>query len=184
MSCFTPFKEVVLATRKILTYPDPALKEVSQPVAVVDDEIKRLISDMLETMYAAPGIGLAAPQLGVLKRVIVLDIAYRDEGEAKPVALVNPEITSSQGETTFEEGCLSVPEYTAEIVRAERVTLEGLDGEGNPLVIEAEGLLSIVLQHEIDHLDGVLFVDRLGGMKRDIFRRKYKKLMKEKAEAA
>jgi len=172
-----------LAIRKILTYPEPLLKELSKPLAEVNNETKALISDMLETMYDAPGIGLAAPQIGVLKRVIVLDIDSR-EGERRPLALVNPEIVKSSGETSYEEGCLSVPEYTAEIVRSEHVTVKGLDGEGSPLVIEADGLLAIALQHEIDHLDGVLFVDRLGGMKRDIFRRKYKKLLKERAEAA
>lgn len=172
-----------MAIRKILTYPEPLLKELSTPVAKVDGEIKALISDMLETMYEAPGIGLAAPQLGVLKRVIVLDIEYR-EGERHPIVVINPEIVESSGETTYEEGCLSVPEYTAEIVRASEVTVKGLDGEGTPVSIEADGLLAIALQHEIDHLDGVLFVDRLGEMKRDMFKRKYKKLMKERAEAA
>jgi len=172
-----------LAIRKILTYPEPLLKELSRPLAEVDAETKALISDMLETMYNAPGIGLAAPQVGVLKRVIVLDIDSR-EGERHPLALVNPEIVKSSGETSYEEGCLSVPEYTAEIVRAEQVTVKGLDAEGGSVVIEADGLLAIALQHEIDHLDGVLFVDRLSAMKRDIFRRKYKKLLKERAETA
>ncbi|MBE9536776.1 MAG: peptide deformylase [Proteobacteria bacterium] len=172
-----------MAIREILTYPEPLLKKLSKPVDEVGDEIKTLISDMLETMYEAPGVGLAAPQVGVLKRVIVLDIEYK-EGERQPIVLVNPEIIESSGETTYEEGCLSIPEYNAEVVRASEVTVNGLDGEGHPLSIKADGLLAIALQHEIDHLDGILFVDRLGSMKRDIFRRKYKKLMKERAEAS
>lgn len=170
-----------MAIREILTYPEPLLKELSRPVEIVDSQVKVLISDMLETMYEAPGIGLAAPQVGELKRVIVLDVEYR-EGERQPIVLVNPEIIESSGETTYEEGCLSVPEYTAEVVRASEVTVKGLDGEGHPVSIEADGLLAIALQHEIDHLNGVLFVDRLGGMKKDMFKRKYKKWLKERAE--
>ena len=172
-----------MALMEILTYPDPRLKEVSQPVDAVDDEIRGLIQDMLETMYAAPGIGLAAPQVGVLKRVIVLDIDYREDGKSNPLTLVNPEIISSSGEMTYEEGCLSVPDFTAEVNRSEKVELKGLDQNGEEFLLEAEGLLAIVLQHEIDHLNGILFVDRLGLVKRDIFRRRFKKVAKSRTAA-
>lgn len=168
-----------MAILDILTYPNPELKKISEPVKEVDESIKTLIDDMFETMYAAPGIGLAAPQVGALKRVIVLDIGERDGGQGTPLALVNPEIISSTGETTFEEGCLSVPEFTADVVRAEEVKIKGMNRKGESVEIEADGLLAIVLQHEIDHLDGILFVDRLGLVKRDIFKRKFKKALKQ-----
>lgn len=168
-----------MAILDILTYPNPGLKKISEPVKEVDESIKTLIDDMFETMYAAPGIGLAAPQVGALKRVIVLDIGERDGGQSAPLALINPEIISSTGEITFEEGCLSVPEYTADIVRAAEVKLKGMNRSGETVEIEADGLLAIALQHEIDHLDGILFVDRLGIVKRDIFKRKFKKALKQ-----
>ena len=164
----------------ILTYPNPELKKISRPVDKVDKDIVRLIDDMFETMYDAPGIGLAAPQVGVQKRVIVLDLGERDGEEVAPLAIVNPEIVSSEGETTFEEGCLSVPEFTADVVRAARVKLRGINRSGEAIEIDADGLLAIALQHEIDHLDGILFVDRIGTVKRDIFRRKLKKLARLK----
>ena len=170
-----------LAILEILTYPDPKLKEKSQPVEKVDDEIRTLADDMLETMYAAPGIGLAAPQVGVLKRVIVLDVEYRKEGEGNPLVFINPEIVDSSGETVFEEGCLSVPEFNAEVKRFSNITMKALNLDGEEITVEADGLLAIALQHEIDHLDGILFVDRLGMIKRDIFKRKYKKMLREKA---
>jgi len=174
-------KEALMAILEILEYPNPGLKKVSEPVEEVDLEIKTLISDMFETMYNAPGIGLAAPQVGVLKRVIVVDIEYR-EGEGNPVALINPEIIESSGETTFEEGCLSVPEFTAQVERFEKVTVTGLNERGEEIELQCDGLLAIAFQHEIDHLNGILFVDRIGNVKRDIFKRKFKKLIrKEKA---
>ena len=168
-----------MAILDILTYPNPELKKISEPVKEVDESVKTLIDDMFETMYAAPGIGLAAPQVGALKRVIVLDIGERDGGQGARLALVNPEIISSAGETTFEEGCLSVPEFTADVVRAEEVKIKGMNRSGESVEIEADGLLAIVLQHEIDHLNGILFVDRLGLVKRDIFKRKFKKALKQ-----
>lgn len=168
-----------MAILDILTYPDPELKKISEPVDKVDENIITLIDNMFETMYAAPGIGLAAPQVGVLKRIIVLDIGERDGGQGAPLALINPEIVSSEGETTFEEGCLSVPEYTADVVRAKEVKIKGIDRKGEAVEIDADGLLSIALQHEIDHLNGILFVDRLGLVKRDIFKRKVKKMLKQ-----
>ena len=146
--------------REILVYPDPFLARVAVPVAVVDDRIRSLIRDMFETMYASEGIGLAAPQVGVGKRVVVLDVSPVDETIA-PVAVVNPEIVSRNGSVTGVEGCLSVPGVQGEVCRAEAVEVRGMDEQGNPLWIRAAGILSRALQHEIDHLDGVLFIDRL-----------------------
>ena len=168
-----------MAILDILTYPAPELKKISKPVDKVDESIINLIDNMFETMYAAPGIGLAAPQVGELKRIIVLDIGERDGGQGTPLAIINPEIVSSAGETTFEEGCLSVPEFTADVVRAKEVKIKGMNRKGESIEIDADGLLAIALQHEIDHLDGILFVDRLGLVKRDIFRRKVKKMLKQ-----
>ncbi len=171
-----------MAILNILTYPDPELKKISEPVERVDVEITTLIDDMFKTMYDAPGIGLAAPQVGVLKRVIVLDIGAREssDGDGRPIALINPEIISSNGETTFEEGCLSVPEFTADVTRAEEVIVKGMNQKGEAVEIEAGGLLAIALQHEIDHLNGILFIDRLGSVRRDMFKRKFKKLLKQR----
>ena len=170
-----------MALLEILTYPDPRLKQVSNPVEKVDREIEKLVADMLETMYAAPGIGLAAPQVGIHKRVIVLDVGRLTEEGRQPLALVNPEIVSSEGETVFDEGCLSVPEFTAEVTRAEKIVVSGLNERGEAVELDADGLLAIALQHEVDHLEGILFFDRLGKVRRDIFKRKYAKMLKNNA---
>ncbi|HEX7518660.1 MAG TPA: peptide deformylase [Candidatus Deferrimicrobium sp.] len=146
--------------RDILVYPDPFLARKAIPVAVVDDRIRALIRDMFETMYAAEGVGLAAPQVGAGKRVIVLDVSPVDETIA-PVVVVNPEIVWRNGSATGVEGCLSVPGVQGEVYRAETVEVRGMDEQGNPLRIRAAGIFSRALQHEIDHLDGVLFIDRL-----------------------
>jgi len=146
--------------REILVYPDPFLARKATPVASVNDRIRALIRDMFETMYASDGVGLAATQVGVGKRVIVLDVSPVDETVA-PVAVVNPEIVSRSGTVTGVEGCLSVPGVQGEVCRAETVEVRGMDEQGNPLRIRAAGILSRALQHEIDHLDGVLFIDRL-----------------------
>ncbi|MBW6503057.1 peptide deformylase [bacterium] len=146
--------------REILVYPDPFLARKAVPVPVVDDRIRALIRDMFETMYAAEGIGLAATQVGVGKRVVVLDVSPVDETIA-PVAVVNPEIVARDGSATAVEGCLSVPGVQGEVCRAETVEVRGMDEQGTPLRIRAAGILSRALQHEIDHLDGVLFIDRL-----------------------
>jgi len=146
--------------REILVYPDPFLARKAVPVPVVDDRIRSLIRDMFETMYAAEGIGLAATQVGVGKRVVVLDVSPVDETIA-PVAVVNPEIVARDGSATAVEGCLSVPGVQGEVCRAETVEVRGMDEQGTPLRIRADGILSRALQHEIDHLDGVLFIDRL-----------------------
>lgn len=168
-----------MAILEILKYPDPFLKTKASEVKSVDPSVKTLIADMIETMYHAKGIGLAAVQVGVGKRIIVLDVPDENVEERQKgknlVALVNPRIIKTGGETKYEEGCLSVPGITADVVRASEVTVNALDREGRPVEIEASGLFAIALQHEIDHLDGVLFIDRLSRLKREIVKRKLKK---------
>jgi peptide deformylase len=156
-----------MALRTILTVPDPLLKQASTPVEIVDDELRALMDDMLETMYAAPGIGLAAIQIGVPKRIIVMDLAK--EGEDKqPRYFVNPEITWSSDELfVYQEGCLSVPEIYDDVERPARVRLTYLDYDGQRVEEEAEGLFAVCIQHEMDHLEGVLFIDYLSRLKRD-----------------
>jgi peptide deformylase len=146
--------------REILVYPDPFLARKAVPVAEVNDRIRVLIRDMFETMYAAEGVGLAATQVGVGKRVVVVDVSPVDETIA-PMAVVNPEIVSRAGSVTAVEGCLSVPGVQGEVCRAEAVEVRGMDEQGNPLRFLASGILSRALQHEIDHLDGVLFIERV-----------------------
>jgi peptide deformylase len=165
-----------MALRTILHYPEPLLKKISVPVASIDAELKTLARDMAETMYAAPGVGLAAPQVGVLQRLVVIDCAPQD-APADLIFAVNPEIVAREGEVFEEEGCLSVPEYSARVPRSAKVTARYLDLDGQMVVREAEGLLAVAFQHEIDHLDGILFVDRLSPLKRGIFKKKYQKLM-------
>ncbi|MGH6998424.1 MAG: peptide deformylase [Phenylobacterium sp.] len=156
-----------MAIREILVVPNPVLKEVSQPVAKVDDELRALMDDMLETMYDAPGIGLAAIQIGVPKRVIVMDIAGPDEEKA-PRYFVNPEIVWSSEETApYEEGCLSIPDIYDEVERPARVKLKYLNYQGDEVVEDADGLFAVCIQHEMDHLEGVLFIDHLSRLKRD-----------------
>jgi peptide deformylase len=162
----------------ILTAPDPRLKLKAKPVERVDEGVRRLMDDMLETMYAAPGIGLAAPQVGVAKRVIVIDLAKDGEPSA-PLRLANPEILwVSEEDAVFEEGCLSVPEHYAEVARPAAARIRYLDYENEIREIEAAGLLATCLQHEIDHLDGVLFIDHLTALKRNIILRKLLKAKK------
>ncbi len=162
-----------MAILHILRYPDPRLRNKAAPVARVDDEIRRLIDDMLETMYQAPGIGLAAPQVEVSKRVIVLDVS---EQRNQPLALINPEIVAQEGRETMDEGCLSVPGIYEPVERAQRVRVKALDRDGRPFEMEADGLLGVCIQHEIDHLEGRLFVDYLTEMKRRRIRKKMEKL--------
>ena len=164
-----------MATLPIITAPDPRLKIKARPVTVVDDKIRRLMDDMLETMYGAIGIGLAAPQVGQPRRVIVLDIA-RDGEKPQPMKLANPEIVWRSPElTTGDEGCLSLPEHYAEVTRPDKIRLRYLDYQNEIREVEASGLLSTCLQHEIDHLDGVLFVDHLSSLKRGMILRKLAK---------
>ena len=164
---------------KIHTYPDPVLKAAAEPVTEIDEEIQSLINIMTDIMYAAPGIGLAANQVGVLKRVIVFDRRPREK-ERDPVALINPEIVLSEGEIKWEEACLSVIDFTSEVVRKARVKVRGLDRDGNPLDMEGEDLLAVCMQHEIDHLDGILFIDRISTRKRALYKKKLKKMLKGK----
>jgi peptide deformylase len=155
----------------ILTYPDPELKRKSAPVTVITDSVRELIRDMAETMYDAPGVGLAAPQIGVHQRVIVIDISPREEPPDLIVA-INPVIVHAEGDSYEEEGCLSVPGYAANVRRHARVVVKALDPEGVERTWKAEDLLAIAFQHEIDHLEGILFVDHLSLLKRELFQRK------------
>ena len=156
-----------MAIREILVGPNPVLKQVSQPVDKVDDDLRALMDDMLETMYDAPGIGLAAIQIGVPKRVIVMDLAGPDEEKA-PRYFVNPEILWSSDDTApYEEGCLSIPDVYDEVQRPARVKLKYLNYQGDEVIEDAEGLFAVCIQHEMDHLEGVLFIDHLSRLKRD-----------------
>jgi peptide deformylase len=167
-----------MALREIITVPDPRLKQVSQSVDRVDDELRALMDDMLETMYAAPGIGLAAIQVGVPKRVIVMDLAREGE-EAQPRYFVNPEILWRSEETApYEEGCLSVPEIYDEVERPARVKLRYLNYQGEQVEEDADGLFAVCIQHEMDHLEGVLFIDHLSRLKREQAIKKVKKQAK------
>lgn len=171
-----------MARLPIIVAPDPRLKRRARPVAAVDDAVRRLIDDMLETMYAAPGIGLAAPQVGVLQRVIVVDAAPRDAPPA-PLAMVNPRVVEVSDDTAlYEEGCLSLPRQYADVERPERARIAYLDRTGAARDIAAEGLLATCVQHEIDHLDGVLFVDRISRLKRSIILRRLAKLKRTEPE--
>ena len=168
-----------MAILHICTYPEEILRHPAEPVTEIDEEVVKLVEHMAETMYSAPGIGLAATQVGVAKQVLVADIAAR-KPESELIVLINPEIVAAEGEVIFEEGCLSVPDYQAEVKRHEKITVRGLNLKGEEVEIEAEGLLAIVLQHEIDHLNGKLFIDRLSKLKRDLYKRRLrKKLAKE-----
>ena len=165
---------------KIFTYPEPVLKKIAEPVKNIDEELQEIIDQMLETMYAAPGIGLAANQVGVLKRVIVFDGSPREEG-ANPQILINPEIVAAEGSIKWDEACLSVPDFTAEVSRNANIQVKGLDRNGKPLELEAKNLLAVCLQHEIDHLDGILFIDRISRLKRALYKKKLKKMEKGKS---
>jgi peptide deformylase len=170
-----------MAILRIFHYPEPVLKQPAAPVSGIDDELKRLAADMAETMYAAPGVGLAAPQVGVSRRLIVLDCAGKEEPR-QLITAINPEIIDREGESCEEEGCLSVPEYYAKVERSARVTVRYLDLEGQMQECAVEGLWAVCFQHEIDHLDGILFVDHLSPLKKSLFRKKYKKIMEQQRE--
>jgi peptide deformylase len=167
-----------MAKRDILIIPDKRLRLKSEPVGAIDKEVRALIDDMFETMYDAPGIGLAAIQIGVPKRLITMDLAKKDEPKA-PQVFINPEISWAADEkATYEEGCLSIPEYYEEVERPNAVRVKFLDREGKPQELEASGLLATCLQHEIDHINGVLFIDHISKLKRDIIVKKFKKAQK------
>lgn len=165
-----------MAQLQILEFPDPRLRTRAQPVTEVDAALRALIDDMFETMYAAPGIGLAATQVNVAKRLLVLDLSERHD---QPLVLINPEVLVREGVEETEEGCLSVPGYFEKVTRAERIRVRALDRNGKPIEFDADGLLAVCIQHEIDHLDGKLFVDYLSELKRT---RIHKKLEKERKE--
>jgi peptide deformylase len=170
-----------MAIRRILTIPDPVLRKPAKPVERVDDELRKLIDDMLLTMYDAPGIGLAAPQIGISRRVIVMDPA-KEEAPKSPIVMVNPDIVERSNELRLhEEGCLSIPDFTAEIERPAKTRVSFIDREGKQQEAELEGIWSTLVQHEIDHLNGVLFIDYLSRLKRDMVVRKFTK--QKRAEA-
>ena len=169
-----------MARLPVITAPNPVLRQKSKPVEKVDDALRKLMDDMVETMYAEIGIGLAAIQVGVPKRVIVMDLSEEEE-EPKPLYFVNPEITWTSDEAgVYNEGCLSVPEYYADVERPLKCRVKFLDYDGKPREIEADGLLATCIQHEMDHLEGVLFIDRISSLKRDMIIKKLTKAQREK----
>ena len=173
-----------MTIKPIIIIPDPLLKQVSEPIATVDDTVRRLADDMLETMYDAPGIGLAAIQIGVPRRMLVVDVSK--EGEDKqPLVVINPTILKSSDErSVYEEGCLSIPDYYAEVERPATLTVEFIDRDGKMQTIDADGLLATCLQHEIDHLNGTLFIDHISKLKRDMVIRKFTKASKTRGAKA
>jgi peptide deformylase len=172
-----------MSLREIIKLPDKRLRLVSEPVKKIDAGIRKLVDDMFESMYDAPGIGLAAIQVGVAKRVITMDLAKKDEA-SKPLVFINPEIVWASDETAvYEEGCLSIPEHYEEVERPAQVKVKYLDRDGAAQEVEANGLLATCLQHEIDHLNGVLFIDHISKLKRDRITKKFAKAAKRAAEA-
>ncbi|MCB0323382.1 MAG: peptide deformylase [Bdellovibrionales bacterium] len=167
-----------MALLDIVLFPDARLREPCDPVTEVTDQIRQQLRDMAETMYDAPGIGLAAPQVGLRSRLIVVDVGSDDEPESprRLYQLVNPEITASEGQVDSEEGCLSIPTIRETVQRFERISVAALDEQGQPITIDADGLLAICLQHEIDHLNGILFIDYLSKLKQQLIKSKLKKL--------
>jgi len=161
-----------MAVLEIKKYPEKILKEKAAPVMEFDSELQMLIDDMIETMYAAPGVGLAANQVGVSKQVIVIDVSSKEE-QSPLIVLINPKIVHVEGEIAIEEGCLSIPGYITLIKRAEKVKVTGLDRQGKTVEIEGTGFLSRALQHEIDHLNGILLVDRIGRLTKELFKKRY-----------
>ena len=169
--------------RDILLWPHPVLKQQAAPVAQVDDAVRALVADLFETMYAAEGVGLAANQVGVLQRVLVLDTTSR-QPELRPLAMVNPVIVSREGETVYAEGCLSLPGEVEDVERAAVVTVRYQDAQGEPHTLRCEGLLAIAVQHELDHLDGIVFVDHVSVLKRELIRRRMKRVQADRAPRA
>jgi peptide deformylase len=172
-----------MALREVLKFPDKRLREVSTPIEKITDEIRELASDMAEVMYDEPGIGLAAPQVGQTVRLIVVDTEWTTEGgEQNPLMLVNPEIVERSGQITWTEGCLSVPDFEADVSRASHVVLRAANLEGEDLEIDASELQAVCFQHEIDHLDGILFIDRISRLKRNLYTQRRKKLLRRELE--
>ncbi len=170
-----------MASREIRIYPDPVLRNKTARVEKIDSSLDRLIEDMIVTMHAAPGVGLAANQVGVALQLAVIDLSSRENEEQRHplLVIINPEILSAEGSVTEEEGCLSIPDYAEKVKRAARIKVRAQDRTGKFFEVDAEGLLAKALQHEIDHLNGVLFVDRLSPLKKNIFKRRYKKMKAE-----
>ena len=170
-----------MAIKKILTYPDPVLRQKVEPVTTFDDALKELAHDLAETMYAAPGVGLAANQIGICLRIVVIDVS-RSEDEKKPLVLVNPEIIEKEGCQIDEEGCLSVIDYTARVERYNKLLVRAQDLNGRTWEFPAEDFFARVIQHELDHLEGILFIDRLSPLKRKLYKKRLKKLLREREE--
>jgi len=174
-----------MSIREICKYPDPVLRKKTQVVEKIDGTLDRLIDDMIETMHAAPGVGLAANQVGVPLQLAVIDLTSsedRKKGKLQPIlVIINPEVLSQEGSVIEEEGCLSIPEYTETVKRAAKVKVRAKDRQGKAFELEAEGLMAKALQHEIDHLNGLLFVDRLSPLKKSVFKRRFKKMVFEQA---
>ena len=172
-----------MALREVLKFPDKRLREVSTPIEKITDEIRELANDMAEVMYDEPGIGLAAPQVGQIIRLIVVDTEWTaDDAEQNPLVLVNPEIVEHSGQITWTEGCLSVPDFEADVSRASHVKLRASNLEGEDLEIDASELQAVCFQHEIDHLDGVLFIDRISRLKRNLYTQRRKKRLRRELE--
>jgi peptide deformylase len=174
---------MIMAVREIKKYPDPVLRHKTSHVEHIDDAINQLIDDMVETMHDAPGVGLAANQVGMPFQIAVIDLGMREESNQphRLIILINPEVLSAEGVVVEEEGCLSIPEYVEKVKRATKIKVRAQDRTGKPFEIDAEGLLAKALQHEIDHLNGLLYIDRLSPLKKNIFKRRYKRLLTEKA---
>jgi len=167
---------------KILSYPDPRLRKKSVTVERINKEIEKLLDDMIETMYKAPGVGLAAPQVGANLRVIVIDVSVRQEDTPGLIQLINPEIISSEGKQMEDEGCLSIPGFSSEVRRKSTVKVQGLDRSGKLAEIEGSGLLARAFQHEIDHIDGILYIDRLSRLKRELTKKRIEKALSNKED--
>lgn len=167
-----------MAVQKILKFPEPALARQSSPVSAINGDVDGLVRDLVETMYAAPGVGLAAPQVGIQQRVVVIDCDVERPGK-RLLKLINPVIVAREGEVVWEEGCLSVFDFTAEVTRAKRVLVKAWTPAQREIEVEGEDLLAVALQHEIDHLDGRLFIDRISRLKRDLYKRRVKKLLRD-----
>ncbi|HHW19845.1 peptide deformylase [Thermodesulfovibrio thiophilus] len=166
-----------MAVLEIRKYPEEILKKKAEAITDINEDLHRLIDDMVETMYKANGVGLAAPQVGVSKRLIVVDTSPREANQSL-IVLINPEISDSEGEILSEEGCLSLPGFITRLKRKEKILVKGLDRKGKKIEVQATGLLARALQHELDHLEGILLVDRISPLKRELFRRKYLKAKK------
>ena len=169
--------------KKIITYPNQVLKEVAAPITEFDDELKQTITDMMETMFDAPGAGLAAPQIGISKQLVVINTSKKeDDADRQAIALINPEIFDGQGYETDIEGCLSVIDYKAKVKRFKKIKVRALDAAGQEIEFEAEDFFARVIQHEYDHLHGKLFIDRISSLKRSLYKKKLKKILAQEAE--